>query len=249
MAILRYSKQDEYDLANGNQDCLGWKVTDQSGNELGTVTEMLIDTDREMVDSIIVNRRIRIPAADLALSGGRVVIRGVFEGGDLAASETVVDEAAANDTNYATTGLHSANTRHIAGLTREPQEDEIRMPIIEEQLRIGKRTVKSGGVRVHTHVEEEPVQEQVKLHEEKVSVERRPANRLVENAPGAFKEGTIEVKEISEVPVADKQVRVSEEIVINKQVTEHEETVRDTVKRREVDVDRYTSDEQNRSNK
>jgi uncharacterized protein (TIGR02271 family) len=237
MAIIRYSKQDEYDLANSGQDCMGWTVIDQAGTRLGEVTEMLIDTDREMIDSVIVDNKLRIPAADFALRDERVVVRGIFEGGAIAAHE------AAENMNYPPSMPRAANARHVAGVTREAQESEITMPVIEEELRVGKKTVRRGGALIHTHVEKVPVQEQVTLHEERVTVERRPADRLVENAPGAFKEGTIEVTETSEVPVVGKQIRVAEEIVIGKEITEHNEVVRDTVRRREVDVEKYTSDD------
>ena len=39
MAILRYSDQNEFDLTHSEQDCRGWTVVDQAGNELGTVSE------------------------------------------------------------------------------------------------------------------------------------------------------------------------------------------------------------------
>ncbi len=52
MAIVAYTKQDDYDVVNDNQDCIGWTVTDQSGKDFGKVTEMLVNTDTEMVDSI-----------------------------------------------------------------------------------------------------------------------------------------------------------------------------------------------------
>ena len=137
----------------------------------------------------------------------------------------------------------------MAGITREANESEITMPIIEEQLRVGKRTVNSGGTRVQTHVAEIPVEEQVTLREEHVTVDRRPADRIVENAPGAFKEGVIEITETSEVPVVNKQIRVVEEVVIGKEITEHEERIRDTVKRTEVDVDQFTNKPNNETNR
>jgi stress response protein YsnF len=70
---------------------------------------------------------------------------------------------------------------------------------------------------------------------------------LVENAPGAFKEGTIEVTETSEIPIVDKQIRVTEEIVVGKEVTEREEIVHDTVKRRDVEVEKYVGDDTRRT--
>jgi uncharacterized protein (TIGR02271 family) len=249
MAIIRYTKQDEYDLVNSGQDCIGWTVVDQAGNKLGTVTEMLIDTDREMVDSIFVDPNIRIPAADFALSDGRVIVRGILHQGELVPNEAAVKAVAAHNKNYDTPMPRTANLKHVDGVTREADEDEITIPVIEEELRVGKRTVNRGGARIHTHVEEKPVEEQVKLKQEKVTVERRPAYRIVESAPGAFKEGTIEVTETSEIPVVDKQVRVIEEVVVGKEVTEHEETIHDTVKRREVDVDKYTMDVNNQTNR
>jgi sporulation protein YlmC with PRC-barrel domain len=67
MAIVDYSKQNEFNLVNDEQDCRGWTVVDQSGNKIGTVTEMLVNTETMAVDSIIVDRMKRIPAADFAL--------------------------------------------------------------------------------------------------------------------------------------------------------------------------------------
>ena len=56
---------------------------------------------------------------------------------------------------------------------------EARIPVIEEELRVGKREVEGGGVRVRTRVVERPVEEAVRLREERVNVERRPVNRPV----------------------------------------------------------------------
>ncbi|MGI9034881.1 MAG: YsnF/AvaK domain-containing protein [Pyrinomonadaceae bacterium] len=226
--IIPYSKQDEYDLVNSGQNCLGWTVVDQAGNEIGTVTEMLINTETETVDSIVVNNARRIAASDIALRDKRVVVRGVrAEGQSKTYNETEIPAAMAG----------ASGAKYVAGMTREASDDEIVLPVIEEQFKVGKRTIDRGGARVRTKVEEVPVEEQVTLREEHVNVERRPANRPVENAPAAFKEGTIEVREMAEVPVVGKEARVVEEVVVGKNVTEHQETVRETVKRTNVDVE------------
>jgi uncharacterized protein (TIGR02271 family) len=142
-----------------------------------------------------------------------------------------------------------ANARHVSGVTREASENEVVLPIVEEQLRIGKRTVERGGVNVRTTSQEVPVQETVNLREENVTVERRPVDRAVGNAPDAFREGTIEITETAEVPVVSKEARVVEEVVVGKEVTERQETVRDTVKRTEVEVDEVNqTDNRNRQN-
>ena len=94
-----------------------------------------------------------------------------------------------------------------------------------------------GGARVHTFVTETPVSEQVTLHEEHVTVDRRPVDRAVTGADTAFREGTIEVTETAEVPVVSKEARVVEEVVVGKTATDRVETVSDTVRRTDVEVE------------
>ena len=236
MAIVAYTKQDEYDVVNDNQDIIGWTVADQSGSAFGKVTEMLVNTETEMVDSIVVDGRKRIPASDIALRDGRVVVRGVLHEEEYRQTQQTQAETSNANQGYAATPA-SSGARHVAGVTRAANENEVVLPIIEEQLRMGKRTIEKGGARVHTSVTEVPVEETVTLREENVTVERRPVDRPVENAPGAFREGTIEVTTQAEVPVVSKEAHVVEEVVVGKNVTEHQETIRDTVRRTEVDVD------------
>jgi uncharacterized protein (TIGR02271 family) len=116
--------------------------------------------------------------------------------------------------------------------------DKQAIPIVEEQLNVGKREVAGGRVRVHSHVVETPVQEQVNLRQERVDVERRPVDRPVNASSDAlFRERTIEAEERVEEPVVSKEARVKEELVVNKDVEQRTETVRDTVRRTEVEVD------------
>ncbi len=117
-------------------------------------------------------------------------------------------------------------------------QGEVALPVIEEQLNIGKRVVQGGGVRVHTRVTERPVEEQVTLREENVTVNRRPVDREVSDADMKnFKEGDFTVTTQAEEAVVGKTSRVVEEVVVGKKVTEREETIRDTVRRTDVEVD------------
>lgn len=111
------------------------------------------------------------------------------------------------------------------------------IPIAEERLRVGKRVASAGRVRVHSYVVETPVEEQVRLREEHVRVERHAVDRPVtSNEAGLFQERVIEAEESSEEAVVAKEARVTGEVVVNKDVTERTETVRDTVRRTEVEV-------------
>jgi uncharacterized protein (TIGR02271 family) len=117
-------------------------------------------------------------------------------------------------------------------------EGEAVIPIVEEELRVGKREVETGGVRIHTYVEENPVSEEVKLRQERVNVERRPVDRAVDpSTVDAFREQTFEMTERAEQVVAEKTARVVEEVVVGKEVENRTENVSDTVRRTRVDVE------------
>lgn len=112
------------------------------------------------------------------------------------------------------------------------------IPIIEEELQVGKRTVQTGGARLRSRIVERPVEESLRLREERVTVERRPVDRAATSADfSTFKEGTIEVTESAEVPVVSKEARVVEEVSLGKEVNERQETIRDTVRKTEVDIE------------
>lgn len=112
------------------------------------------------------------------------------------------------------------------------------IPIVEERLRVGKRQVEHGRVRVRSYVVETPVQEQVTLREERVEIEREPVDRPLSAAENAdFRERTIEATESAEEPVVSKETRVREEVRLRKEAQERTETVSDTVRRTEVEVD------------
>jgi len=134
------------------------------------------------------------------------------------------------------TGERNAGARDTAMAN---DQDTTRIPVVEEQLEVGKRVVNRGGVRVYARTTERPVEEQVTLREERTLVERRPVNRPATEADldQAFKEGTVELRETVEEPVVRKSARVVEEVELAKEINERTETIRDTVRRTDVNVD------------
>lgn len=125
-----------------------------------------------------------------------------------------------------------------AGAGDEVQAGESRrIPVIEEQLRVGKRIVGRRRMRVYTRIVEEPVEQSLRLTEERVHVERHDVDRPATEADyRAAQGGTIEATERSEEPVVSREARVVGEVEIGKEKREHQETVRDTVRRTDVDV-------------
>jgi stress response protein YsnF len=90
---------------------------------------------------------------------------------------------------------------------------------------------------VRSYVTERPVEEQVNLREETVHVERRAVDRPVEAGDLAFQEKEIEAVERGEEAVVSKEARVTEEIALRKDVDTRTETVRDTVRKQEIEVE------------
>ena len=76
-----------------------------------------------------------------------------------------------------------------------PVEGQTAIPIVEEELVVGKRAIDQGGVRVYRRVVETPAEESVKLREEHVVMDRRPVDRAVSNTDDAFQDRTIELTE------------------------------------------------------
>jgi stress response protein YsnF len=109
---------------------------------------------------------------------------------------------------------------------------------VEETLRVGKEQV-TGGKRLVTNVTERAVEKPVTLREETVEVERHRDERRLspEEANQAFEDKTVEVTATSERPVVSKEARVTEEVALRKQAGERQETVRETVRRSEVEVE------------
>lgn len=64
--------------------------------------------------------------------------------------------------------------------------DQDSIPVVEEQISIGKRDTSHGRVRVRAYSVEEPVKETVELRDERVELERRPVDRVATGADAAF---------------------------------------------------------------
>ncbi|WP_270938325.1 DUF2382 domain-containing protein, partial [Falsiroseomonas oryzae] len=125
-------------------------------------------------------------------------------------------------------GLQTAPARNVAGA------EEV-IPLGEEVLEVGKRTENRGTARIRRYVVETPVEREVTLQQERVVVERR---RPVGQTPTGevLTEVTVEVVETAEVPVVQKYLRLREEVVVRTERSQRVETVRETLRRDEVEI-------------
>jgi uncharacterized protein (TIGR02271 family) len=117
------------------------------------------------------------------------------------------------------------------------------IPVVQEELKVGKREVQRGGVRVFSRVVETPVDQSIGLREEHVSVERRPVDQPISSLDtNAFKEQSIELRETAEEAVVQKSARVVEEVLVGKEVSQRQEQIHDTVRHTEVQVENLAGD-------
>jgi uncharacterized protein (TIGR02271 family) len=130
----------------------------------------------------------------------------------------------------------------LATAARASSGEEV-LRLAEEQLDVGKRLVREGTTRIRRFVLETPVEKQVTLHEEHVKVIRRAISdpESIRNIDWAEK--TIEINETAEEPVITKSAHLTEEVVIQKEGTDQVKTVRDKVRRQQVEVERIAGTE------
>jgi stress response protein YsnF len=163
-----------------------------------------------------------IPFWDMMLSFGK-------------ASQQAVSAFAPRSEYAAQTGYASRSDR---GAVHQTTGNVEVIPVGEETLNVGTRRVAGETTRVRRTVVETPVEQGVSLREERVVVERRkPTAASAATAQGILTETAVEMSDSYEVADVWKSVRVTEEVVLRREVTERHETVRDTVRRDEVVVE------------
>ena len=175
-------------------------------------------------------------AADLRTSsmGGAEAAGGIPVTGEAVGAGTRTGAA-----DLRTSGMGgTASASEAAGTHSAGMSGNETIPIVEERLNVGKRVTDHGRVRVRSYAVERPVEEQVNLRQETVQVERRPVDRApTEGDEALFAERTIEAVEHNEEAVVSKEARVVEEVGLRKEGSQRTETVSDTVRRTEVEVE------------
>ena len=117
------------------------------------------------------------------------------------------------------------------------------LPVLEETLRVEKRQVERGKVRVRKVVREHEGVVDEPLFREQVEVERVAVNELVDYPP-AVREETSEEGDVTVIPlveevlVVEKRLLLKEEVRVTKRRTERREPQRVTLRREEAIVER-----------
>ena len=131
-------------------------------------------------------------------------------------------------------------TASVAGATAARAGGDT-IQLAEESLVVGKRVVNRGGTRIRRFVVETPVEQQVSLHEEKVTLDRRPVTDSRPVTDADFSDKVIEMTETAEEAVVAKTARVVEEVGLRKEATDRVETIKDTVRQQKVEIEQIPS--------
>lgn len=124
--------------------------------------------------------------------------------------------------------------------SEEAEAERQSIPVVQEDLVVGKREVDTGRVRVYSRSTSTPVTESVDLRDERATIERRPVDR--EATAADLQGGSVEVRETAEEAVVGKKSRVVEEVVVGKQSSERTETISENLRGTEVEVERVDED-------
>jgi uncharacterized protein (TIGR02271 family) len=167
-------------------------------------------------------------------------IRYIFEGAGVAGAAAMGTSTVAAETNTAQDDDRERFYQHNHfNEDNFYNQNQNQIPIIEENLEVGKQQVNTGTTRIRSKIVERPVEGTVNLREEHVNIERNPVNRPATDADvNAFKEQEIELTEHAEVPIVNKEARVVEEVTINKDIEHRDQTIHDTLRSTEVEAEK-----------
>jgi len=129
--------------------------------------------------------------------------------------------------------------RQVNPVQVKPVEDQVVLPVVQEELDIEKHTVESGRIRVNKRVETTESVIDEPLLVQSYDIERTAVNRIVEEAPTPRYDGdTLVLPILEEVLVVEKRLILREEV----RITPKREQVRDpqthTLRREHVEVER-----------
>jgi uncharacterized protein (TIGR02271 family) len=224
--------------SGSSQINVGDDVYGSDGDKVGTVAEV-------QPSYIVVEKGFFFPtdyyipmSAVSSASAGQVTLNVAKDAALNSGWDTVPDtDTVIIDTDISTAGRASSGGQREVGAYEVAAEDELRIPVVEEELTATVRPAEAGAVRIEKRVVEEDRVLEVPVTDEQIRVERRIVDRPVGADTQAFEEIVIDVPVTTEEVELQKRARVAEEIVVSKEATQRTERVTDTVRREEVYVD------------
>lgn len=240
MTRAALSTLDDWELEFGDQDVRGWPIQDASGSQLGTVQDMIVNTDTEFVDALLTDDGREIPVSEIQIGDHSVLYRAGSAAGSAALSTDTVTTTDSVTTTAAATDIRPEMTEVESSepLQQTRGDTTFRVRRHEESLSAEKRPVQAGEVEIRKEVREEERSIDVPVMREEVQVSRRSVSDQgqIDPDPDAFQETVIRVPLMEEDVEVRKEARVVEEIEVDKVARQETERLTDTVRRERVDI-------------
>ena len=128
-------------------------------------------------------------------------------------------------------------SRETASAKPEVESGTTEVPLSQEEVKVGKRKVSAGDIKVRKTVGTEQVNVPVELKREDAVIERVPAHEVGSSGKEPFQEERIEVPLSREEPVVEKETRVTGGVRVRKTEDVEQETIQESVRREDVDID------------
>ena len=213
------SQLDDWELLNEDQNLRGRTLLDPTGDPIGMIADMVVDTDTEQVDAIVLADGTEHLVRNIQFFGGQPVLVGGRPGPRPARSD----------------GSSAAPRAAGAGFQEADEAGGV-IPLREEELDVRKEEVEAGRLAVHKQVVAHRKTLEVPVLREEVILERRrvdprPSDRPIDEAQSIGLRLHQEEVSVEKVPV------VIEEVIVAKRAVPETGRVTETVRREELAVD------------
>lgn len=232
---MTHSKDLRY-FDNNSDDVTGWTVRSYDGTYLGKVARLLADVDTNYVVAVVLDDGRELRAHDVSIGFDELTLAKPMATAKPAVATTPKPVAAAPPPPAKPALAAVPAQPPPKALTRD--DEDVVLQLVDEEIDVGKRSYETGGVHVETHIISEPIEKEVRINEERVSVQRTKVDRTLEDAAAnaLFRDQNYEIRATAEVPVVKKFAHVVEEVVVKREAFDRDEKIRDTVRHMEADI-------------
>jgi len=224
---------------NKNEDIRGWSVLAPDGHAIGTVDELIVDTNTHHVTQIVTGEGRHFSAHDLIIGDHTLTVaNGKPKAKAVAAAALPATTPPEKKPVTKVEPLKQVASTPAKILTTAPDMADIVIPIIREEIEVGTRRIDTGGLRVESRVVAKPFDRDLRLREEQVKFERRKVDETLppDQANQRFRDGAVEVSARSEYPIIKKRSHIVEEVIVTRAGSDRAVPLRDTLRHTEIDV-------------
>ena len=225
---------------------LDYNVVDQSGDKIGKVACLWCDSNGEAAylgvqTGWFLGKTHVVPAQKADFNARSRTIRLPYLAQHIKAAPCY-DTSTELDANTETQvrsyyGLATASPRTAAPRQDVRGQEAASVKLHEEQVKIGKRQVEAGGIRLRKVIRTETVSQPVELQREEIVVERVPASGEYKPGTEEFQKEDVFIPLRREEPVVQKEARLREEVKVSKQTQTERQTVSEQVRKEDVEVE------------